>query len=411
MSDVREFDKVREELTSVSGEIKSLLEKQDAEIKSIGGTSTETKEALRKHTERFDQLEADKKGLLDRIEAMEVAAKRPMYEGKSSTLATPGYQFATSTEYKNARANGSSNTSPVSVGSLFERKDIDPTVGDDQPDSPVRPDRVPEIFFDPGQRQLRLMDVMNVAPTNSNTIEFVVEKDFDPSNAGAQDGEGAAKQQGAMSWELKSAPVATIAHWIKASRQVLDDAAMVQGHIDGRLAYSVMQELEDQLIFGDGTGGKLTGIYNTPGVQTIGAPAVNDTALDHIRKAIRDVRLSEYAATGVIINPSDWADIELLKDEDERYIWVTPPAGGEMRLWRVPVIESTVMGEGQFLTGAFGLGAQVWDRQRATIRISDSHDTDFTSNLVTILAELRMALTVYRPKSFIKGTLNAEAAT
>ena len=404
----QDFDKVRAELVDSTKEIKSLLEKQDEEIKSIGGTSTETKEQLKAAEAKYEQLEQDRKGLSERIEAMELKLNRPGYDGKSSFRATPGMQFAMSEEYKNAKND---RTGAVNVGSLFERKDIEPVRGDEQPDSPVRPDRVPEIFHDPGQREMRLLDLMNVAPTTSNRIEFVRETDFDEDGATSQLNEGASKTKAAMAWELVTEAVKTIAHWIPVSRQILDDAAMAQSHIDGRLTYSVMKELENQIIFGSGANGEMTGIYNTDGVQTIGAPDGDDTALDHIRKAIRDVRLSEYAATGVILNPSDWADIELLKDDESRYIWVTPPAGGEMRLWRVPVIESTVMGEGQFLTGAFGLGAQVWDRQQATVRVSESHDDYFARNLLAMLAELRMALTVYRPKAFIKGTLNAEAET
>jgi len=76
-----------------------------------------------------------------------------------------------------------------------------------------------------------------------------------------------------------------------------------------------------------------------------------------------------------------------------------------MRLWRVPVVESTVITENQFLVGAFGLGAKIWDRQQATIRVSEHHEDFFTRNAVAILCEMRLALTVYRPSAFVLGTI------
>lgn len=54
------------------------------------------------------------------------------------------------------------------------------------------------------------------------------------------------------------------------------------------------------------------------------------------------------------------------------------------------------------LVGAFKLGAQVFDRWDARVEVGYVND-DFTKNLVTILAEERLALAVYRPEAFIYG--------
>lgn len=407
--EMKALETVREEIKGVTKEFTQLLEKQDEEIKQNGATSKETAEKVAKMEEHIDQIKADEQGIAERLEKMELEAQKPRYSaGDAEVKMTPGMQFVTSDVYKNA-SQSRATTPFYEVGSMFELKTL---VGDSgTTDSAVRPDRMPQLFYDPGQREMRLLDIMNVQPTNSNAIEYTQETTFDPDNAAAQDGEGSAKSEGDMAFEVKTSSVVTIAHWIPASRQVLDDAPMLQGYIDGRLTYSIMKKLEDELLFGDGTGGSMTGVHNTDGVDTIGAPEGSDTILDHIRKAFRDVRLSEYAPNAIILNPTDWATIELLKDDDSRYIWTSVPNGGQMQLWRVPVIESTVMEEGRFLTGAFNLGATVHDRQQAQIRISESHSDYFTKNIVAILAELRMALTVERPKAFVKGTLNDEIAT
>lgn len=405
-----ELKKLETELKGSAEAVKKAIEQRDEELKNYKQVTETTAAELKKAGDRLVALETEKKELEARLGRVEAAANRPGGEGQKTRLLTPGQQFVMSEEFKAAQASRATVIPFVEVKDFFSRK-ADPIVGDGQPNSPVAPQRVPEIFFDPGQRTLTLRDLMNAAPTNSNTIEYVLEQTFDPDDAGAQGGEGGTKSQGGMTFLLKSAAVATIAHWVAISRQALADSAQLQSHIDNRLTYSIQKELEDQILFGDGADGNLLGIHNTPGVVTVGAPTGTDTYIDHIRKAIAAVRASEYQATGIILNPADWATIELTKGDDDHYIWVNVSDGGVPRLWRVPVIETTAMEEKRFLTGAFGLGAQLWDRQQAQIRVSESHDTYFVKNLVALLGELRMAITTYRPKAFIKGTLDGTVST
>lgn len=404
-----EMKKIEDAIAEQKAIIAEMLQKQESGIKSVVDTQSKMNEKISKADEVIKRLEEEKKGLEERLEKMEVKANRPDFGAAPREYkATPGMQFVNSQEYKDAQTAKRMRTESVDVGDIFSLKTL---VGDTGDRAPVYSDRVQELFYDPGQRQLTLRQLMNVGQTQSNAIDFFLETTFDEDGAASQDGEGGSKAQQDMAFTKKTAPVETVAAWLPVSRQVLDDQAMLQSYIDGRLTYAVEKEAEKQILFGDGNSGELTGIWNTDGVETIGAPAGTDTVLDHIRKAIRDVRLSEYGATGIILNPSDWADIELLKDDESRYLWTSVTEGGQMRLWRVPVLETTVMDEGRFLVGAFGLGAQLWDRMSSTIRISDSHSDYFVKNLVAVLAELRLALTVYRPKAFVRGTLNETAST
>jgi HK97 family phage major capsid protein len=405
--DVKDLQGLKDELKGASAKVQELVTKQAEELKAYGQTTAATGDKLAKAEERIDALMSEKSAIEERLSQIEVKANRPGFgEPAREIKATPGMQFVMSEEYKSANKNGA--TSNVDVTSMFERKQL---VGDTGDRAPVWSEQVPELFYDPGQRQMTLRDIMNVGQTSSNNIEFFSETTFDENNAKSQDGEGSAKAQQAMQFEKKSAPVETIAAWLPVSRQVLDDAAMLQSHIDNRLTYAVLKEMENQILFGTGSSGELLGISNTPGVETIGAPSGGATAIDHVRAAIAQVRTSEYAATGVVIHPSDWADIELTKGSDNHYIWVSVPDGGVPRLWRVPVVETTAMQEGRFLVGAFGLGAQLWDRMNATIRISDSHSTYFTQNLIAVLAEIRVALTTYRPRAFVRGLFDDTLST
>jgi HK97 family phage major capsid protein len=129
--------------------------------------------------------------------------------------------------------------------------------------------------------------------------------------------------------------------------------------------------------------------------------------IDALRRSATRVLLAFYEPTGFVLHPYDWEAIELTKDKQDRYILVTNVAvGAEARVWRQPVIETPAMTQGSWLTGAFGLGAQLYDREEANIRIAEQHADFFIRNAVAILAEERLALATKRPESFVKGTFN-----
>ena len=67
------------------------------------------------------------------------------------------------------------------------------------------------------------------------------------------------------------------------------------------------------------------------------------------------------------------------------------------------MVQTQAIAQGKFLTGAFNLGAQIFDRWQSRVEIATENEDDFVKNLVTILCEERLALAVYRPESFIYG--------
>ena len=106
-----------------------------------------------------------------------------------------------------------------------------------------------------------------------------------------------------------------------------------------------------------------------------------------------------------MLHPTDWAKIELTKDSQGRYIVGDPTGVLGKRLWNLPVVDTQAMGVGHFLTGAFRLGAQIFDRQTIEILMSTENENDFIRNMITIRGEERLALAVYRPAAFTYGAL------
>jgi HK97 family phage major capsid protein len=172
--------------------------------------------------------------------------------------------------------------------------------------------------------------------------------------------------------------------------------------------YGLRLQEDFQILRGDGTGENLEGIMETSGIQNYAwsdGPTdvpVADSMADAIRRAATLSFLAYYEPTGVILHPSDWEKIELTKDNNGQYlVAVSVALGGEPRIWRIPVVETPAMQEGKALVGAFGTGAQLYDREQASIRVSEQHSDFFVRNAIVVLAEQRLALAVKRPEAFV----------
>ena len=348
---------------------------------------------------RQDESEAR----IDRkLEAMHIGIERNaipggMYSrGENKSI---GDAFVQSKEFKSMMTRHVWDSDP------YEVKDLISSYPGSAADL-IIPQRVPGIIAEP-ERVLTIRDLLAIASTESNTIDFMRETFTNMAAPVAESQEGyegeVSKPESAISYDKDSAMVVTLAHWVPATRQVIADAKGLASYINTRLIYGLRVIEEDQLLNGTG-GDELQGILDLATDFDTGMTAPDDTQLDTLRRAILQVRLAGYPATGIVLHPTDWADVELLKDSEERYLWGSVTEGGVLRTWRVPVVESEAIAEGSFLVGAFKTGAQIWDRQQASVRISEHHADFFVKNMVAILAEERLALAVYRPAAFVKGT-------
>jgi HK97 family phage major capsid protein len=412
-------EQVLEEVKKVSGAVtkarEEMIEKlgaQQEELQKHGETTDATAKELKQAEQKLDQALDDLKGHEERMSEVEKRLNRPGSLGGGDVpghkKCTPGEQFVLSDQYNKRSKSGRAEVDAVEVRSLFHMEQKDITNADNSAGALIDEMRVPEIFRDPADRMVHLRDVMGINQTMSDAIEYVTEYDGFINNAASQANQFDEKAKSELTFDLKTEAVRTIAHWIPASRQVLDDAPMLRGYIDGRLLEGLLLEEDNQILYGDGSSGTLNGILNNALIQDIGNTGdvdANDTRLDHIRRAIAQGRLSNYQMNGILVNPADWADLELQKGSDDHYIWVTVPNGGEPRLWRVPVIETNAIESGDFLVGNWNLAATLWDRQRSSVRVSESHADFFIKNGVAILAEERLALTTHRPQAFVKGEM------
>jgi len=224
----------------------------------------------------------------------------------------------------------------------------------------------------------------------------------------------AMKPQSSFSFVGEQAPIRTLAHWEAAHRNVLADEPQLRSIIDNELMYGLRLLEDDQILNGNGAGENLLGVLNTPNIQeyawSSGATSpVADTKADAIRRAATLSFLAYYEPSGIVLHPNDWEDIELTKDNQGQYlVAVSVAMGGEPRVWRMPVVDTPAITEGTALVGAFGTAAQLYDREQASIRISEQHSDFFVRNAIVVLAEQRLALAVKRPEAFVKVDFDAE---
>lgn len=272
----------------------------------------------------------------------------------------------------------------------------------------IQPQHLSDIIAAP-DRKLTIRDLLGKGTTNSNAITYIRETGF-TNGAAMQVAEGDLKAQSDIKFDEQTVTVKTLAHWMKASRQVLEDAPQLESYIRGRLIYGLKLVEEQQILNGDNTGGNLHGIIPQASAFADPTSMADYTILDQLRLAQLQAVLAEYPATGHVLNPIDLARLQLLKDGNANYVIGNPVSGANTTLWGLPVVETQAMGSGNFLTGAFGMAATLYDRQQAAVAIATENQDDFVKNLITLLAEERLCLVTHRPEAFVYGTLAAKTA-
>ena len=296
---------------------------------------------------------------------------------------------------------------PVEFESLLARKALITGGSDTSAGAFVETDYT-GIYEPLGRRELSLLDLIQRRTTDSDLVSFVRETakitqatpvaEANVTTYSGSTGEvSGEKPEGTMTFTPVTEAVKTLAVWVPATKRALSDAAQLRGIIDGELREDVMEELEDQVADGNGSGENFTGILNTPNVLE---QAWDTDLFTTTRKAKTYVRTTGRSMPNAwVLNPEDWEAIELTKDGENRYYYGGPLVSGPKPLWGIPVVESEAIPQGTGLLGDFRK-AIIWDRQRTTIQISDSHEDFFIRNMIAILAEMRAAFGVIRPSAF-----------
>lgn len=291
---------------------------------------------------------------------------------------------------------------------LGGRKDLVTGASDTSAGAFVQPDYT-GIYEPLGRIPLVLRDLISQRQTTSDVVEYVrqtrqVQEAAPVEEANVKVSTGATgeilgtKPQGAIAFEVVETTVRTIAVYMAATRRALADAVQIRAIIDQELRDDIAEELEDQMLNGNGVAPNFTGILNTAGILQ---QAFNTNIFTTTRQAVTTIQVTGRARpTAWLFNPTDWETVELTQDGVNRYYGNGPFSQGPKTLWGYPVVES------QFVPAKHAILADwrkavLWDRQRVSIYVTDSHSDWFIRNIIAILAEMRAAFGLIRPTAFI----------
>jgi len=273
--------------------------------------------------------------------------------------------------------------------------------------------------LDQFERPLRLRDVVTPGQTDSDTVEYSrvtsitnnaspVAESTATATPGSQNAANGVKPESALALAKVTTNVRTIAHWIPVTKRALSDAAQIRTLIDGFLEYGLEEELEDQMIAGDGTGENLDGLANVSGVQS---QAWDTSELVTLRKAKTKVRtVGRSVANAYLLNPADLETVDLLQDNNGQFYFGGPAGDPTHPIWALPVVETEAVPAGTGYVGDFRK-AILWDREQSSITMTDSHADFFIRNMVAVLAEMRAAFGVIQPNAFVKIDLTDDSSS
>lgn len=257
----------------------------------------------------------------------------------------------------------------------------------------------------------RVADLFAQGTTTSTTVRYLQESS--ETNAAAGTAEGAAKPESTIVFNTVDATVGKIATFLPVSDEMLEDVDQIQSFLNNRLAGFVARTEDADLLNGTGSP-TVTGILQFGSIQSGSALSLDtDSSIDAIFRAMTAVRVTGlYEPDGIVVNPTDWASIRLMKDTAHQYYGGGPFTGAygnsggvaPDNLWGLPVVVTTAIAQGTALIGAFRTAAQIFRRRGLTVETSNSHSDFFQKDLTAMRAEIREALAVYRQQAFYKLT-------
>jgi len=267
--------------------------------------------------------------------------------------------------------------------------------------------------FVPPRRPLTLLDIIPRTPIIANSVLYVQQTSF--TYIAVPVAHGARKPEAAATYTQQTATVTTIATWIPVTNPMLADGVGLETSLDVQLVDALNVELQAQLIAGDGVLPDLLGILNVPGISTY--TRSGESVFNAARKAATlTILTGQVMPTALVIHPTDLESLELGGGGFPGGSTGSTFGGGTFGgssptllgafnlLTQIPIIQTTAIGQGTALIGAFDVGCMLFDRQRGRVT-RGTIDDNFQRNIQVVRAELEAAFAVLRPAAFTKIVL------
>lgn len=290
----------------------------------------------------------------------------------------------------------------------FEVK-ADMTVAADFTGEVIPADRVAGYKFDPS-RSVHIRNLIPQGSTSSDVVRFVKESGY--SNGAATTAEGATATQSDFDMTASDANVRKIATYFRISEEMISDTPQLTSYLSARAPEKLLSVEDTQILSGNGSAPNLSGIItdaadfdtSSGGAFYQSVEAANE--FDVLVAALNQMALSEYQADYIMLNPTDFHKILLIKDTTNSYIKDQVYAGLQPSFMGVSVVINTAITAGTFLVGNFGVGTQLWVRDNVGVEFFREDGTNVRDGFVTVRVSERIALTNYLPNAFVNGTFS-----
>jgi len=343
--------------------------------------------------------------LNERLDAMEVANKKQFNSQKKVT-----FKSALQEALDNGAVEGIAKGNSRSAS--FELK-ADMTIGADFTGEVIPADRVPGYKFDP-TRPVHVRQLLATGSTQSDVVRYVKESGY--SNGAAATAEGTTLGQSDFDMTAADANVRKIGTYFRISEEMLADTPQLTSYLSARAPEKLLEVEDTQILSGDGTGANLSGIITDAADFDVSASGAfyqsveSANEFDVIVAALNQLALLNYNADCIMLNPTDFNKILLLKDSTNKYLKDQVYNGLQPSFSGVKVIQNTAIAAGTFLIGNFGVGTQLWVRQGVNVEFFREDGTNVRDGFVTVRVSERVALTNYLPNAFVNGTFSTAIA-
>jgi len=294
----------------------------------------------------------------------------------------------------------------------FEVK-ADMTVGADFTGEVIPADRVAGYKYDP-TRPVHIRQLIPQGSTSSDVIRFVKESGY--SNGAATAAEGATLAQSDFDMTASDSNVRKIGTYFRISEEMLADTPQLTSYISARAPEKLLNVEDTQVLSGNGSAPNLSGIITDAAdfdVSSGGAfyqsvDAANE--FDVLVASLNQLALSNYQASYILLHPTDFHKILLLKDTQNNYLKDQVYSGLQPNFMGVPVIINNAISAGSFLCGNFNVGTQLWIRDNVNVEFFREDGTNVRDGFVTVRVSERIALTNYLPNAFVNGSFSTAKA-
>ena len=341
----------------------------------------------------------------ERMDAMEVANKK-------------SFEVSNNVSFKGALTNAINDGAIEAIAkgnarsASFEVK-ADMTIAADFSGEVIPADRVAGYKFDP-TRSTHIRNLIPQGTTSSDVVRFVKESGY--SNGAAATAEGGAIAQSDFDFTASDANVRKIATYFRISEEMLADTPQLTSYLSARAPEKLLSVEDTQILSGDGSAPNLSGIITdaadfdttSGGAFYQSVEAANE--FDVLIAALNQLALSNYEADYIMLHPTDFHKILLLKDSNNSYLKDQVYAGLQPAFMGVPVVVNTAITAGTFLCGNFGVGTQLWVRDNVGVEFFREDGTNVRDGFVTVRVSERVALTNYLPNAFVNGTFSTAKA-